>query len=242
MVGLGTIINAGSIIVGGLIGMLVGKKLTERFQRIITVAMALSVIAMALSDMMARMLVVTSDGVSTQGTYVMIFSLVLGAIVGELIDIDRHIERFGAWLKRKTGSSGDASFVDGFVTASVTVCIGAMAVVGSIMDGLSGDYSILLTKAIMDGIILVAMTAAMGKGCIFSAIPVILLQGSITALARVIEPLMTEAAVHNLSMVGAALILCIGVNLMAGGAFRIKVANLLPAVIFAVIAAFIPFL
>jgi uncharacterized membrane protein YqgA involved in biofilm formation len=127
-------------------------------------------------------------------------------------------------------------FVDGFVTASLTVCIGAMAIVGAIQDGLTGDYATLLTKAILDCIIICVMTASMGKGCMFSAIPVALLQGFVTLLATQIAPLMTQAALGNLSLVGNVLIFCVGVNLLWGK--KIKVANLLPAIVFAVLAAF----
>ena len=145
------------------------------------------------------------------------------------------MEQFGCWLKIKTGSEGDTSFVDGFVTASLTVCIGAMAVVGSIQDGINGDYSILAAKAVLDLIIVMIMTASMGKGCIFSAIPVAIFQGAITLLAGLLEPLMTEQALHNLSLTGSVMIFCVGVNLVWGK--KIKVANLLPTLVVAVVWA-----
>ena len=239
MTGLGTIVNSLAIIVGGIIGLFAGKYLTERFRSIINVAMALSVISMSLSGIVAKMLVLNSDGVGTTGTYMIIFSLVLGAITGELIDLDQKMERFGTWLKQKTGNAKDAAFVDGFVTSSLTVCIGAMAVMGAIMDGINHDYSILFTKAILDLIIILIMTASMGKGCIFSAIPVAIFQGSITILATFIAPLLNDQGLNNLSLTGSILILCIGINILMDGKFRIKVANLLPAIIFAVIAAYL---
>lgn len=123
------------------------------------------------------------------------------------------------------------------MTASLTVCIGAMAVVGSIQDGISGDYSVLAAKAVLDLIIILVMTAAMGKGCIFSAIPVFLFQGTITLLSRFIEPVMTSAALSNLSLTGNILIFCVGVNLVWGK--KIKVANLLPTIVIAVVWAVI---
>ena len=141
--------------------------------------------------------------------------------------------------KKKTGNARDAAFVEGFVTASLTVCIGAMAIVGAINDGIYGDYSVLLTKSILDFIIIIVMAASLGKGTIFSAIPVALLQGSITALSRLILPIMTDAALHNLSLVGSILIFCVGVNLVWGR--MIRVANLLPAIPLAIAAAFLPF-
>lgn len=242
MFGLGTIVNTAAILVGGLIGLAVKGIFKERFQKIVTVAMALTIIAMSLSDVVAKMLTIGDGKISTHGTYTILFSLVLGAIVGELLNIDRNLERFGAFLKRKTGNAKDVAFVEAFVTASLTVCIGAMAVMGSIMDAVEHDHSILFIKAVMDGIIIMIMTASMGKGCIFSAIPVFVFQGTVTVLASLIAPVLTESGMANLSMVGSVLILCIGVNILCDGKFRIKVANLLPSIVFAVMAAYIPFL
>ena len=167
-----------------------------------------------------------------------VLCLALGTVLGELIGIENGFERFGEWLKVKTGNSGDARFVNAFVTASLTVCIGAMAIVGAIQDGILGDYSTLAVKAVLDFIIIAVMTSSMGKGCAFSAIPVFLLEGGVSLLARLIAPVMTEAAVANLSLVGAVLIFCVGVNLVWGKTLR--VANMLPAVLFAVAAAYLP--
>ena len=202
-------------------------------------AAALCVLFLGIGGCMEEMLVVTENGLTTTGSMMMIACFAVGALIGEWMDIDRHMEEFGVWLKKKTKSEGDSSFVDGFVSASLTVCIGAMAVVGSITDGITGDYSILAAKAVLDLIIIMIMTASMGKGCIFSAIPVGLFQGSITLLARLVEPLMTEAALSNMSLTGSMLIFCVGVNLIWGK--KIKVANLLPTIFLAVIWTFLPF-
>lgn len=242
MAGLGTIINSGAIIVGGLLGLVIGNRITKRFQDIITIAMALSIMFMSIGSVVSEMLIIDGNNISTQGTFMMIFSLVLGGIVGEVINIDSQMERFGEWLKKKTGNAKDAAFVNAFVSASFTVCIGAMAVMGSIMDGINKDPSILVTKAIMDLIIILVMTASMGKGCIFSAIPVAIFQGTVTLLAGLIEPLMNAKAMSNLSLVGSVLIFCISLNLLFDGRYRVKVANLLPAICFAVAAAYVPFL
>ena len=240
MIGLGTVINGGAVLAGGLLGLAAGRFFSERIQKIISVAIGLSVVAMSLAGIVSKMLVEANGTFETRGTYVLIFALVLGGVAGEAANIDARLEQFGSWFKRASGSERDARFVDGFVTASLTVCVGAMAVVGAIMDGTQGDYSILLTKSVMDFVIIVAMTATSGKGVIFSAIPVVLFQGSITLLSRLIAPVLTAPALNNLSLVGSVLILCVGVNIIAGGAFRIKVANLLPALVLAVAAAFIP--
>jgi len=242
MPGLGTIVNTAAIIAGGVLGMLAKGFIKERFQSILNVALALSVIAMSLAGVVANMLTVSESSFSTRGTYLIIFALVLGGLLGELLDIDGKLERFGSFLKAKTGNAKDVRFVDSFVTASLTVCIGAMAIMGSVMDGIRHDHSILFTKSILDFIIIVVMTASMGKGCFFSAIPVALLQGTVTALSVLIAPLLSDFVIQNISLVGSVLILCIGVNMLCGDRYRIKVANLLPAVVFAVLGSYIPFL
>ena len=228
MIGLGTILNVGGILLGGVAGMLFGKGLPKRFQETLMRAVALCVLFLGVGGCLQEMLVITESGLESGGTMMMIGSFAIGAILGELLDLEGKMERFGEWLKRKTKSDGDATFVDGFVTASLTVCIGAMAVVGSIQDGILGDYSVLLAKAILDLIIVMILTASMGKGCIFSAIPVGLFQGAVTLLARQLEPLMTEPALSNLSLTGSMLIFCVGVNSIWGKKF--KVANLLPTI------------
>lgn len=164
--------------------------------------------------------------------------LAIGTIIGELLNIENGFERFGVWLKQKTGNAKDPLFVDAFVTASLTVCIGAMAIVGSIQDGMLGDYSTLAVKSVLDFIIIAIMTCSMGKGCAFSAIPVFVFEGLITLLARLIAPVITDSAIASLSLVGSILIFCVGVNLVWGKKFR--VANMLPAVILAVLMEYLP--
>ena len=228
MIGFGTILNVGGILLGGVAGMLFGKGLPKRFQETLMRAVALCVLFLGVGGCLQEMLAIVDGGLESGGTMMMIGSFAIGAILGELLDLEGKMERFGEWLKRKTKSDGDATFVDGFVTASLTVCIGAMAVVGAIQDGIRGDYSLLLVKAILDLIIVMILTASMGKGCIFSAIPVGLFQGAVTLLARQLEPLMTEPALSNLSLTGSMLIFCVGVNSIWGKKF--KVANLLPTI------------
>ncbi len=239
MVGLGTIINSVAIIVGGVFGHLFGKILNERIQDSLQKASGICVLFIGIAGTMEGMLKLSGSSLSAGRSMLIVTSLALGALVGEILNIEHGFERFGEWLKVKTGNAKDKSFVEGFVTASLTVCIGAMAVVGSIKDGISGDYSILVTKAILDLIIITVMTCSLGKGCAFSAIPVAVFQGLITALARLIKPLMTDGALANLSLIGSILIFCVGVNLVWDK--RIKVANLLPSLVFAVAIAFLPF-
>ena len=236
MIGLGTIINTAAIILGGIAGGLFGKRLTERYQDTLMKACGLCVIFLGIAGALEKMFTVQNGSIVSGGTMMMIASFAIGSLVGEWINIEHHMNRFGEWLKVKSGNSKDKIFVDAFVTASLTVCVGAMAIVGSIQDGILGDYNTLLMKAILDFVIICVMTASMGKGCAFSAIPVALFQGSITLFARGIEPIMTEPALNNLSLVGSMLIFCVGVNLVWEKKF--KVANMLPAIVVAVIWAF----
>ena len=237
MVGLGTIINTLAIILGGLGGLLFGRFLKESVQDALCKACGVSTLFLGIAGALEGMLTVEGTGVVSGGTMLVIGCIALGSLIGELLNLEDGIERFGQWLKVKTGNARDSRFVDAFVTASLTVCIGAMAIGGSIQDGIKGDYSILAAKAVLDFIIVMVMTCSMGKGCIFSAIPVALFQGSITALAGFLKPLMTEAALSNLSMIGSILIFCVGVNLVWGK--KLRVANMLPAVVLAVAAAFL---
>lgn len=239
MFGLGTIINVAAIIAGGILGGLFGKLLKEQHQDALSKACGICVLFIGIGGALEGMLQVEQGKVISSESLLIIGCLAIGGLMGELLNIEELFERFGQWLKNKTGNSGDKRFVEGFVTASLTVCIGAMAIVGAIEDGLTGDCSILVTKAVLDLIIILVMTCSLGKGCIFSAIPVLALQGSITVLAVLVKPLMTDAALTNLSMIGSILIFCVGVNLVWGK--KIRVANLLPAIILAAAAAFLPF-
>lgn len=238
MIGLGTIINVGAILIGGLMGLFMGRGVKVRYQDILMISVGICVMMLGIGGTMEEMLSIENGEIVSGGSMMMIITMALGALAGEWMDIEGKMEKFGIWLKKKTGSSGDNSFVDAFVTTSLTVCIGAMAVVGSIEDGIYGDYSILAAKAILDLIIVFVMTVSMGKGCVFSAIPVGVFQGVVTLLARLIEPLMTEAALSNLSLVGSIMIFCVGLNLVWGK--KVKVANFLPAIVFAVAWVFAP--
>ena len=234
MIGLGTIINAATVIAGGMVGLMLKKGLKQHFQDIITQALGLSVIFIGISGALKEIFVVGQNGtLETQGVMMMVICIAIGAIVGEWIGIEKYTERFGEFLKRKAKSEGDTKFVDGFVNASLTICIGAMAIVGALQDGLMGDYSMLATKAILDGVILIVFAANYGIGPIFSVIPLVILQGGVTLLARVIEPFMTARAISDMSLVGSMLIFCIGINLMFKT--KIKVANMLPVLIFVLI-------
>ena len=238
MTGLGTIINGASIVAGGLVGHFAGKLIHEEQQDSLTKACGVSVLFIAVAGAMQGMLKIDAGELASGKSMLVVLCLALGTLLGEAARIEDCFEQFGEWLKAKTGNSGDAEFVSAFVTASLTVCIGAMAIVGSIQDGILGDYSTLAVKSVLDFIIIIVMTSSMGKGAAFSAIPVVLFEGGVTLLAKVIAPVMTPLAISYLSLVGSVLIFCVGVNLVWGK--RLKVANMLPAVLFAVLAAYLP--
>ncbi len=232
--GIGVLTNIFGIIFGGIIGLGFGRLISERFQKTLTMACAVAVIFLGLTGTVKEMLSITANGtLELTGTYRMLASLIGGALIGELINIEDRMEHFGIWLKEKTGSGGDARFVDGFVTASLTVCIGAMAVIGSIDDRLLADPSILFAKTVLDAVIVMIMTASLGKGCIFSALSVGIFQGAIFFAAGFLKPFMTQEALSALSAVGDILIFCVGTNLF--GLPHIRVANLLPALVIAVL-------
>lgn len=237
MYGLGTIINTGAIVAGGLAGILFGRFLKENVQDTLSKCCGVSTLMIGIAGALEKMLTVEKGAISGGGSMLLVLCLTVGGVIGELLNLEGAFEYFGRWLKEKTGNAKDKGFVNAFVTASLTVCIGAMAIVGSIQDGLTGDYSALATKAVLDFIIIMVMSCSLGPGAAFSAIPVAILQGSVTALAGLVRPVMTEAALDNLSLVGSVLIFCVGINLLWGK--KIRVANLLPAIVLAVAAAFL---
>ncbi|ALG42519.1 membrane protein [Megasphaera elsdenii] len=231
---MGVLANVLGIVGGGLLGLGCGRLISERFQKAIMMACAVAVIFLGLTGTVKEMLQIGADGgVTLVGTNCMLASLIGGAVIGEAIDLEDRMERFGHWLQQKTGSGGDTRFVEGFVTASLTVCIGAMAVIGSINDRLLSDPSVLFAKTVIDAVIVMIMTSALGKGCIFSAISVGIFQGIIFLLAGFLEPIMTPAALKSLSAVGNILIFCVGTNLF--GLPHVRIANLLPALVIAVV-------
>ena len=218
-------------------GFLFGRFLNERMQDTLMKTMGICTMMLGIGGTMEKMLTIENGTLVSGGSMLLILSLVLGAFAGEIMDIEGKFTAFGEWLKKKTGNSGDARFTDAFVLASLTVAIGAMAVIGSIRDGLFGDYSVLMVKALLDLVIIMILTSIMGKGCIFSAIPVGVLEGGMTLLARLISPLLSDTAMNGLAMVGSVLIMLIGINLVWPK--TIRTSNLLPAIPISMILAVI---
>lgn len=239
MIGLGTLINTGAILAGGLAGLIGGKILKPGSQDTFERVCGISVLFIGTAGAMQNMLSVSEGKLVSGQSMLVTLCLVIGTFLGELLNIEGLFERFGSWLQKKTGSKEDNKFVQGFLTASLTVSIGAMAIVGSIQDGILGDWSVLAAKAVLDFVIIFVMTCSMGKGCIFSALPVFVFQGTFTLCASLLKPIMTEPALANISLIGSILIFCVGINLVWGK--KLPVANMVPAVILGAIAAYIPF-
>ncbi len=238
MLGLGTIINSAAVIAGGAIGHFTGKLFNPQQQESLNKVCGICVLFIAIAGAMEGMLQIDGMKIVSGKSMLVVLCIAIGTIIGELLRIEDRFEQFGVWLKKKTGNGGDAGFVNAFVTASLTVSIGAMAIVGAVQDGISNDYSTLAVKSVLDFIIIAVMSSSMGRGCAFAAIPVFVFEGCMTLVARLISPILTETAVAYISLIGAVLIFCIGVNLVWGK--KINVANMLPAVLLAVAAAYLP--
>lgn len=234
MIGLGTIVNVAAVLIGGGLGLLVRGGIPKRVEKILMQALGLSTIVVGLSGTLKEMLVIKDGVLSVQGTMLLILSLVLGGLIGELCRIEHHMERLGDFVKKKVGAEKDAHFTEGFVTATLTICVGAMAIVGSLQDGLTGDASTLYVKSLLDGVLLFVMASVLGVGSLFSALPLGLYQGGITLCAAFAAPLMSERLISNLGLVGSVLIAVIGYNLAIKKQF--SPANMLPALLGPVVA------
>ncbi len=227
---LGTIVNVIAIIIGSIIGVLLKGKLPEKFQKIVMQGISLAVILIGLQMAL---------GISeSKDILIVIFSLVLGGIIGELLRIEERLDSIGNLLKQRF-SSDDSLFVEGFVQACLIYCVGAMAIMGAIQDGLNNDPSILFTKALLDGTSSIAFAATFGIGVMFSALPVFIYQGAITLLASWIQQILNGPVIRELTATGGLLILAIGLNIL--GVSKIKVGNLLPSLFVAVIIAMLVF-
>lgn len=228
MIGLGTIVNAAAILLGGITGTFVKNGLPQRFKEIIMQAIGLAVLVIGISGALQGAFSVSETG-TIERNYIMtmIFSLVIGGLLGELIDIEDKLDKLGQWFQNRFAKQS-GSFAEGFVTASLVYCVGAMAIVGSLEDGLTGNTTTLFAKSILDGVSSIVFAATLGIGVAFSSLPILLYQGSITLLAGVVKPWLTDSVISQMSVVGSVLILAIGINLL--GIKKIKIGNLLPAI------------
>lgn len=220
---LGTLVNTGTVLVGSAVGLMAGSRLPENIKTILMQALGLSVVAIGL-----RM------ALEAQHTLLAIGCLLLGGISGELLRIEQRLEGLAGILQRKLRSRS-SRFVEGFVTATLLYLTGAMTIVGSIQDGTTGDPSILLIKALLDGVASVALASSLGVGVMYSALPILVVQGGITLLASQMAFLSEPVVLDAVNATGGLLILGIGINLLE--IRRIYVGNLLPALLYAIVGA-----
>lgn len=229
MIGFGTIINTIAVLAGGLLGLLLKNGIAQKFEKILMQGLGLAVIFIGAGGVLKYMLVLDNGILSTRGTMLLIFSLVIGCLLGQWIDIEAKMEMIGIKLKKTVRLKNDNHFVEAFVTTSLIICVGAMAIVGAMQDGLTGDYSMLLAKSLLDFAIVLILASTYGVGAVFSAIPIFVYQGAITVIAAMFGNIISAALIEALSYVGSALIFCVGVNLVKEKTFR--VANMLPALL-----------
>lgn len=220
---IGTIVNTAAIIAGGFLGNFLKGKFSSRIQE--TVMQGISLAVMLIGMKMAFSL----D--KSNGTILIIFSLVIGGIIGEIINIEKKLNNVGDWLREKVGD--DEFFVQGFVQTSLIYCVGAMAIMGAIQDGLNSDPSLLFTKSLLDGTSSIAFAATYGIGVVFSALPVFIYQGSITLLASYAQQILSDSMIMGMTATGGLLIFAIGLNIIKVA--KIKVGNLLPSLLVAII-------
>ncbi len=218
---LAVIVNSAVVIIGGLIGLLLGGRLKEKHTK--TIVSGLGICTMVIG---------ITGAISTTNILIVILCLVAGTALGELINIEKHLDRAGDWLKARVAKKGNNRFTEGFVTASLLFCVGSMAVMGSFDAGLRGDNSTIFAKSALDGIMAITFSATMGLGVLFSALTIFLYQGALTLLAGVVEPLLSAAAITEMSAVGGVMLIATGINIAGLTKERIKVGNMLPALIF----------
>lgn len=233
MIGLGTIVNTAAVVLGGGLGLLLKNGIAKKFETILMQALGLATVFIGAGGVLKYMLVVEDGNIATRGTMLLIFSLVIGCILGQLLDIESQMEKLGTRLKTAVRIKNDNRFVEGFVNTSLIICVGAMAIVGAMEDGLSGDSSTLIAKAVLDFALVVILASTYGVGAMFSAIPIFVYQGAITVIAAMFGAVISDVLIGELSFVGSALIFCVGVNLVREKTFR--VANMLPALLIPIV-------
>jgi len=213
MILLGCIVNAVAIIFGGVSGTLLKNGLPKRFGELVITALGLFTVMLGVSFAM-----------KTEHSLVVIFSLILGAALGEWIDIEKRLDNFG----NKVQGELKGNFSQGFVTASLLFCVGSMAIMGSLQSGLANDHTTLFTKSVMDGVMSIVLASTLGIGVAASAVPVLIYQGGITLLATFLQPYLTTEVVLEMTAVGGILLMGIGINILE--IKKIRVGNLLPAI------------
>lgn len=215
------LVNAAAVILGGLLGMLLGKRLKTEYTKTIIAALGI-----------CTMVIGITGAIGTSNILIAIVCLVVGTLVGELLKLEARLDGVGDWLKAKVARNGNSRFTEGFVTASLLFCVGSMSIMGSFDAGLRGNYNTIFAKSVMDGIMALTFGATMGSGVLFSAVTILVYQGGLTLLAGVIEPLLEPQVITEMSAVGGVMLISTGINILSLAKERIKVGNMLPALIF----------
>ncbi len=213
---LGVLVNTVSVIAGSLIGVFLKKGLPERLSKSLTTAIGLAVVYIGIDGMM-----------SGENTLVLVLSMVTGAIIGTLLDLDRRLEGLGKRIEGKFNGNGDSKISEGFVSATLLFCVGAMTIVGALQSGLSGNHETQYTKAILDFISAAILASTLGWGVMLAAVSVFVLQGSIVLLAQLAEPYLNDYVIAEMTCAGSVLILALALNML--GITKIKLMNYLPA-------------
>lgn len=225
---IGNIVNTVAVLVAAAIGMMLKRGVPEKVQQVLMQALGMCTIFIGVSGTLQNMFSVTAGKLQVNGTMLLIVSMVIGTVIGELIDIEALLDRLGDRLRRVAGSKSGSQFTEGFVTCSLIICVGAMAVVGGIADGL-GDPSTLFAKTALDFVVILIFSSTMGIGVMFSALPMFLYQGIFNLIGLLAGNVMTDQMLTGMSLVGNVLIFGVGINLAFGK--RIRVGNMLPALI-----------
>lgn len=234
MTGIGTIVNTLAVVAGGGVGLLLRSGIRDRFKEILMQALGVSTIFIGVSGALRGIFIVDGSLLDTRNTLLMILCLVLGALLGEWINIDLLMQRLGNFLRKKVKVRDEEnSFAEGFVATTIIICTGAMAIVGSFQDALLGDPAMLYAKSALDGVIAAILASTYGVGVLFSALVLLAYQGSLTVLAAWIRPVLSDLMLFNISFVGSVLVFLIGVNMLFEK--RIRIANFLPAIVLAAV-------
>ena len=229
MAGLGTIVNVAAILAGGAAGLILKKLLSKRITDTVMQGVGLAVIIIGISGALGAAFTVVEGRISSSHILLMIISLAAGGLIGELLKIEHRLDGIGKFCEKRFSKGGEAStFAQGFVTASLVFCVGSMAIVGSLEDGMNGNSGILFAKSALDGISAMIFASTLGMGVLFSAAAVGIYQGSITLLSIIIAPYFSDVVIAQISLIGSVLIMSIGLNML--GIAKIKTGNLLPAI------------
>lgn len=222
----GTLVNAVAVIVGGLLGLILKKGIKESYQNSINKALGVSVLVIGINGVIGSMFSVSEGKISSSGELILVLSLVIGTLIGEIIGIDDHLGKLSVSIEKKFAKD---NFAQGFMNATILFCVGAMSVIGSLNDGLTGDATTLYVKSALDFTSAIVLSSTMGFGVIFAFIPLVIYQGAISLFASVLQNVLYGVVLEQVCFVGYAIIICIGFNFLVRD--KIKTANMLPAIL-----------